>query len=208
MFSLVNKHEEFFDFLITASENFHKGCQMVKDVLHYPAKLDRSIKDVSTLKHETNHITHDITVKMRHVFITPIDREDFYLLSSKVNDCVDNIQDVVLSLRLYHAGVATKPPLQMADILIQMSAEMIVLFRLLKDIDKNEAEITVRTRKLNALESDGDSVYRQAISDLFDGTHDVMESIRWKEILETMEDTCNSAEEVGNLIKEVVMKYA
>ena len=208
MFSLVNKHEEFFDFLITSAENFHKGCVLAKSVLQDPTKLDRAIKEVSDLKHQTNRVTHEITVKMRHVFITPIDREDFFLLASKVNDCVDDIQDVVLSLRLYHAGIATDPPLKMADILINMSSEMTVLFRLLKDIDKNEAEITVRTRKLNSLESDGDTVYRAAISDLFDGTHDAMECIRWKEILETMESTCNAAEVVGNLIKEVVMKYA
>ena len=35
-----------------------------------------------------------------------------------------------------------------------------------------------------------------------------MEIIRWKEIMEAMEDTANRTERVGNLIKEVVMKYA
>ena len=99
-------------------------------------------------------------------------------------------------------------PIRMADILVEMSEEMIVLFRLLKDIDKNEVEIGQRTRKLNSLESEGDAVYRQAISELFEGGHDVMDIIRWKEIMEAMEDTANRAEKVANLIKEVVMKYA
>ena len=43
---------------------------------------------------------------------------------------------------------------------------------------------------------------------MFDGTHEVMEIIRWEEIMEAMEDTAYRAEQVGNLIKEVVMKYA
>lgn len=30
MFSLVNKHEEFFDFLVTNAEYFHKGTVMAK----------------------------------------------------------------------------------------------------------------------------------------------------------------------------------
>lgn len=98
--------------------------------------------------------------------------------------------------------------LRMADILVNMSSELIVLFRLLKEIDKNETEIGERARKLNALESEGDEVYRNTISALFDGTHEVMEIIRWKEIMEAMEETANRAEKVGNLIKEVVMKYA
>ena len=145
---------------------------------------------------------------MQHVFITPIDREDFYLLTSSLDDCVDDIQDVIMSLKLYHAGIGWELPFRMADILIDMSGEMIVLFRLLKDIDKNEQEILQRARKLNELESEGDEVYRKVIFDLFDGTHEVMEIIRWKEIMEAMENACDQAEKVANLIKEVVMKYA
>ena len=63
-------------------------------------------------------------------------------------------------------------------------------------------------RKINRLESEADTIYRAIISDLFDGTHEAVEIIRWKEIMETMEETADQAERVGNLIKEVVMKYA
>ena len=79
---------------------------------------------------------------------------------------------------------------------------------MLKNIDKNETELTERTRKINSLESEADTIYRDVISDLFDGSHDAVDIIRWKEIMETMEDTADQAERVGNLIKEVVMKYA
>lgn len=61
---------------------------------------------------------------------------------------------------------------------------------------------------MNQLESEADEVYRTVISDLFDGSHEVMEIIRWKEIMETMETAADQAEKVGNIIKEVVMKYA
>lgn len=208
MFSLVNKHEEFFDFLVTNAEYFHKGTLMAREVLQDPSKLEKYSKEVKNLEHAADKVTHDISAKMRHVFITPIDREDFFMLTSTLDDCVDDVQDVVLSLKLYHAGIGWELPIRMADILVEMSEEMIVLFRLLKDIDKNEMEIGQRTRKLNSLESEGDAVYRQAISELFEGGHDVMDIIRWKEIMEAMEDTANRAEKVANLIKEVVMKYA
>ena len=74
--------------------------------------------------------------------------------------------------------------------------------------EQNETEITERARKINRLESEADTIYRAIISDLFDGTHEAVEIIRWKEIMETMEETADQAERVGNLIKEVVMKYA
>lgn len=208
MFSLVNKHEEYFDFLVTNSEYFKKGTQMVKAVLQDPSRLEKYSEEIRNIEKAADEVTHSIAEKMQHVFITPIDREDFYLLTSSLDDCVDDIQDVIMSLKLYHAGIGWELPFRMADILIDMSGEMIVLFRLLKDIDKNEQEILQRARKLNELESEGDEVYRKVIFDLFDGTHEVMEIIRWKEIMEAMENACDRAEKVANLIKEVVMKYA
>lgn len=208
MFSLVNKHEEYFDFLVTNSEYFKKGTQMVKAVLQDPSRLEKYSEEIRHIEKAADAVTHDIAEKMQHVFITPIDREDFYLLTSSLDDCVDDIQDVIMSLKLYHAGIGWELPFRMADILIEMSEEMIVLFRLLKDIDKNEQEILQRARKLNQLESEGDEIYREVIFDLFDGNHEVMEIIRWKEIMEALENTCDRAEKVGNLIKEVVMKYA
>lgn len=208
MFSLVNKHEEFFDYLVTNAEYFHKGTVMVREVMHDLSKLDRYIKDARELEHAADAVTTEILARMKRVFITPIDREDFYMLTSNLDDCVDDMQDVVLSLKLYHAGLSGEQPLRMADILVEMSSELIVLFRLLKDIDKNEAEIAQRTLRVNQLESEADEVYRTVISDLFDGSHEVMEIIRWKEIMETMETAADQAEKVGNIIKEVVMKYA
>ncbi len=208
MFSLVNKHEEFFDYLVTNAEYFHKGTVMAREVMHDLSKLDRYIKDARELEHAADAVTTEILARMKRVFITPIDREDFYMLTSNLDDCVDDMQDVVLSLKLYHAGLSGEQPLRMADILVEMSSELIVLFQLLKDIDKNEAEIAQRTLRVNQLESEADEVYRTVISDLFDGSHEVMEIIRWKEIMETMETAADQAEKVGNIIKEVVMKYA
>ena len=208
MFSLVNKHEEFFDFLVTNGEYFHKGTLMVKEVLQDPKKLERCAKEAEKIEHLADGVTHEVAAKMKHVFITPLDREDIYLLTSNLDDCVDDIKDVIFTLRIYHAGLGWNRMLRMADILMEMSGELIILFRLLKDIDKNETEITERARKINRLESEADTIYRAIISDLFDGTHDAVEIIRWKEIMETMEETADQAERVGNLIKEVVMKYA
>lgn len=136
MFSLVNKHEEFFDFLVTNGEYFHKGTLMVKEVLQDPKKLERCAKEAEKIEHLADGVTHEVAAKMKHVFITPIDREDFYLLTSNLDDCVDDIKDVIFTLRIYHAGLGWNRMLRMADILIEMSGELIILFRLLKDIDK------------------------------------------------------------------------
>ena len=208
MFSMINKHEEFFDYLVTNAEFFYKGAVLTKEVLKDGTKLDGRIQDVIDLEHAADHVTHEIVMKMKKVFITPIDREDFYNLACNLDDCVDDIQDVLMSVHMYHAGYGGKSPVRMAEILIEMASELKVIFNLLKDIDGNETEISERAVRLNRLESEADRVYREAISDLFDGSHEVMEIVKWKEIIEALENTADQGEKVANLIKEVVMKYA
>ena len=44
MFSLVNKHEEFFDFLVTNAEYFHKGTLMAKEVLQDPDEAGKILE--------------------------------------------------------------------------------------------------------------------------------------------------------------------
>ena len=44
MFSLVNKHEEFFDYLVSNARNFHKSVLLAKEVLQDISTLER--KDV------------------------------------------------------------------------------------------------------------------------------------------------------------------
>lgn len=208
MFSLVNKHEEFFDYLVSNAQNFHKSVLLAKEVLQDISTLERNGREATKLEHAGNKLTIDIVTRMKKVFITPIDREDFYALTRRLDDCVDDMKDVVLSLRIYHANNTWSEPLKMVNILEKMSGEMIELMRLLKDIDKNEKEIAAHARQLNKLESEADVIYRGAISELFDGTHEIIDIIRWKEIMGGLEDTANQAENVGNLVKEVVMKYA
>lgn len=208
MFSLVNKHEEFFDFLVSNAQNFYKGALLCREVLLDVSKLERNCREVSKLEHAGNELTMEIIAKMKKVFITPIDREDFYLLTRTLDDCVDDMKDAVLSLRIYHASSSWDKPLEMAEILVKMGEELSVLMRLLKDVDANEAELAKHARAVNKLESDADVVYRNAVSQLFDGTHEVIDIIRWKEIMESLETTANQAENVANLCKEVIMKYA
>lgn len=208
MFSLVNKHEEFFDYLVLNAQNFHKSVLLAKEVLQDISTLERNGREATKLEHAGNKITIDIVARMKKVFITPIDREDFYLLTRRLDDCLDDVKDVVLSLRIYHASASWDEPIKVVEILEKMAVQLVEVMRLLKDIDKNEKEIAQCTRVINQLESEADVIYRVAISELFDGTHEIIDIIRWKEIMEGLETTANQVENVGNLIKEVVMKYA
>lgn len=65
-----------------------------------------------------------------------------------------------------------------------------------------------RANNLSKLESEVDDIYRRELSRLFSGDVEILDVVRWKDILETLEEASDHVEELANAIKEVTMKYA
>ena len=102
----------------------------------------------------------------------------------------------------------TPAAVDIVDQLELMGKELRDIFSLLKNIDKNEAELMERANRLSKIETEVDNIYRREISRIFNGEMDLLDIIRWKDVLGTLEDTSDEVEELGNIIKEVTMKYA
>ena len=61
---------------------------------------------------------------------------------------------------------------------------------------------------IDKLESEGDHVFRGELAYLFENFKDPIELIKWKDLLEGLEDTLDHCEKMADLLKGVVMKYA
>lgn len=208
MFSISNKHEEFFDYLMENAENFYLGALIAQEAMTDITKLPQHLDDIVNLEHKSDAINQDIIHKLSVIFITPIDREDFYRLTCHLEECIDCLQGALMRLNMYHIDSLISSAGKIMAQIVTMSEELKVLFSLLKNIDRNEAELMARADHLGKLESEVDHIYREEISNLFDGTKDLFDVIRWKDILGTLEDTADKVEELSNIIKEVTMKYA
>ena len=85
---------------------------------------------------------------------------------------------------------------------------MLKALELLKDIKKNQHAILDCTRNIENIESEGDRIYRKEVAHLFESTLNPIEVIKWKEVLEFLEDTLDRCEDTADLLRGVVMKYA
>lgn len=208
MFSISNKHEKFFDYLMNNAKNFHRGAVIAKEVMKDVTSIHLYIKEVVKLEHTSDKINQDIIMKLCRVFITPIDREDFYKLTCHLEDCIDQLHGSLMRVSLYHLTKSSPAAEQIAEQLELMGQELTHIFALLKDIDKHEAELMERANRLSKMETNVDNIYRREISRIFQGDEPLLDVIRWKDILGTLEDASDAVEHLGNIIKEVTMKYA
>ena len=61
--------------------------------------------------------------------------------------------------------------------------------------------------EINRIENEADRVYKDAIGRLFEEERDPITLIKWKEILSLLEQATDRAEDVANLLENVVVKH-
>ena len=209
MFKFKHKDAEFFDLFVESAGYFYKGALLMNEVMMDYSKADAKMDEIVDLEHEADAINDKIIDKLNQTFITPIDREDIYALANGLDDGVDFLQGTLQRMVMYHTeGPVKQGATALTKLLIESTQEIIKAFTLLKNIKDNQQEILKCTHKIGKLESEGDLLYRKEVAALFEREKDAVEVIKWKDILEYLENTLDHCEDVADMIRGVVMKYA
>jgi uncharacterized protein len=199
---IAPRDREFFDLFEEAGGNIGRATGLLEEMLReYPERSELA-REILICEQEGDRITHDIIRRLNQTFVTPIDREDIYALSSALDDVVDYTEEVADYLGLYKIEAPMSQAQELAKVLNQCGrqiAEAMPRLRGFKDI-------THYTVELNRLENDGDRIVREAIASLFDTGIDPMVVIRWKDIFERLEDAIDAAEHVANILEGIVIK--
>ena len=73
---------------------------------------------------------------------------------------------------------------------------------------KDPKAVMAANRQLKMLEEEGDAVYHEAVENLFSTSTDAIEVIKWKELLDKIEDAIDQCEDVGNTLQSIALKNA
>ena len=195
MFNFKNKDSEFFDLFLESAQYFHKCAVMMDEVMQDYSKAEAKMREIIDLEHEADAVNDRIIDKLNQTFITPIDREDIYALANGLDDGVDFLQGTLQRVVMYHIGGVRDSAIALTKLLIECTEE-------------NQNEILKCTHRISSLESEGDRVYRNEVANLFENLKDPIELIKWKDLLEYLEDTLDHCEKVADMVRGVVMKYA
>lgn len=202
------KSNEFFILFEESADYFYQATLLLDEVMMDHRKADIKVKEINDLEHRADKVNDAIIDKLNQTFITPIDREDIYAIANGLDDGVDQLQGMLQRIVIYHTGEAREGALRLTKLLIESTAEIKRAAALLNAISKNQNEILAITSKIDKLESEGDHVFRGELAYLFEYVKDPIELIKWKDLLEGLEDTLDHCERMADLLKGVVMKYA
>jgi predicted phosphate transport protein (TIGR00153 family) len=199
----------FFDLLEAAASNAYQASQLFDleirtgDPVRF-AELRRQMKD---LEHAGDDITREIMDRLNHTFVTPIEREDIMELAHALDDVVDKIHAVCERLILYRISHVMPAVTEMSSIIVEGSGEILHLIRSLRNMT-NQKEIRDRIQRVHTLENKADSIYHAGLAQIFENPKDPIELIKWKELLEQIEDATDKIELVAKVVGSTVMRNA
>jgi len=208
MFHFAEKDTEFFDLFVESAKYFYQGAQMMDEVMMDYSKASDKVKSIIELESQADELNEKIIDKLNIAFITPLDREDIYAIATGLGAGVDILQGTLQRIVMYKTGDAIPGAIRLTKLITEAAHTLMDAFTLLKDVKKNQKELLEKVHKVANLEGEGDRIYRHEVAQLFDEVKDPIELIKWKDILENLEETLDHSEKLAGQIRGVVMKYA
>jgi uncharacterized protein Yka (UPF0111/DUF47 family) len=141
--------------------------------------------------------------RLDRTFITPLDREDIHQLASDLDDVMDAMDGTARRAQIFRLGVAAGR-LRLLEVLQRM---MGVLAEAVSRLKKG-TDVMKYCVEAKQLEEEGDSIYHEALGQLFEKERDAIELIKWKEIYDNLEGTLDQAEDVANVVESITIKHA
>ena len=208
MTTRVKRKEDAFYGILRAYSKDIVACANAYDsvVRGWPESYSR-IPEVKKAEQTCDEHLRSSLQQLADSFITPFDREDLNELVHKMDEVPDLMEDVAARFELFHVSEILPEALRMTEITMAAIAEMDAMFDTLAEFKHDHATID-HIREVKRLEDEGDVVYRGCLGSLFEGHADPIEVIKWKSLLDEMEDVLDAVCDVANVIQGVVMKNA
>jgi predicted phosphate transport protein (TIGR00153 family) len=203
-FKLIPTEEKFFDMFISMAQNAHEASKLLTFMMEKPSEIRETAESIKALEHKGDRMTHDLIIKLNKTFIVPIDREDIYGLSSKLDDVTDLIESIARRLVLFKIREVSDHAVDLAHVLQRSTAAIVTAVSELR----NGMGVMDSCIEINRLEDEADHIYHLALGKLFETETDPINLIKWKELYETLEASLDKCEDVANVIEGIVVKNA
>lgn len=207
MFSLKPKNDFFFIQFRNAAINCHKAALALDDLINNYENVSEKISIIEELEHQGDSIVHETVTNLKKCFITPIDKEDIYILTNKLDNVVDRIQAVAFRLDMLNIEKISETSKILSNKIVECTEKFVVLIAELEKL-KHSDKLKQAIIDINTIENDADDVFRSSVRELFRSDIKDIEKMKSKEIYALLEKTIDTCKDVGEKVEEVTMKHA
>jgi predicted phosphate transport protein (TIGR00153 family) len=205
---LMPKSDDFFADFEAQAALVVEGAILLKALLDDFTDVPRKCQAIKDVEHRADDITHRAFARLHTQFITPFDRSEIHRILSRIDDVLDLADAAAERLGLYDIDVVLPEARALAAVLVEQSRKMEEAVKGLRNMKKDPQRILEACKEMNVLENQADTLTRQTMAKLFKRGNDPLTVIKWKEIIDLIEDATDRAEDVANVIEGIVLEHA
>jgi hypothetical protein len=206
MRSILPHDALFFDQFEKIAGLIVSAAEELEAMLRAGPPWDARARRIKTLEHESDELVHHSLEHLHRTFVTPFDHLDIRKIVEGLDDIIDLTDAASSRIDLYLPKEMQREAVDLAHVLLlsaQQVREIVLRLRNLKKEAKTLQELSV---EVNRLENEADQLRRSALARLFRDGKDVLEVIKWKDILEQIETATDRAEDVADLVGGIVQE--
>ncbi|MDR0482322.1 MAG: DUF47 family protein [Cellulomonadaceae bacterium] len=203
-FKLTPRDTTFFDQFGDLAQYTVEAADLLEQMLTADKSTRKDLaKKIADVETQADAANSAIMTRLNSTFVTPLDRDDIYDLSSSLDDCVDNMEEAADLIVLYEVDELPARVSDVVAVLKQCAELSVAAMPRMRALDK----LDDYWKTIADLERKGDKLHRKLIKQLCDEfTGDVMTFVKLKEIVNCLEDACDSFEEVADVVESIALK--
>jgi predicted phosphate transport protein (TIGR00153 family) len=205
---LLPHDEKFYTFFEESAHNLVLAAELLPKVFRATIQAEReaAVGQMHELEHQGDSVTHKIYAELNATFVTPFDREDIHLLASALDDVMDFIDGSSARFVLYKVKECPPAMMNLVAIIDTSVRELRKGVSLLRDFRKSE-ELQSILKRVNEYENDADTIFEDAIAELFEHEKDPIQIIKLKEIYVSLETATDKCEDAANVMESLLIKH-
>lgn len=195
-------------------ENFAASTALTKKAANYLVKclenykvdnIQQMVSEMHEIEHSADVKKHEMSAALAKAFVTPVDREDLDLLSRQLDDVTDEIEEILQKFYIYDIHSIHPAAIEFAKKIVkacELLCEIMDEFENFKKSKKIHALIV----QLNDVEEECDKLYLASMRELTKESKEVLVTISWRDIYNSLESCVDACENVSECVASVIMK--
>lgn len=201
---LLPRDDQFFELFDQLAGHLTTSARLLDTLFGDASGVAEHVRQIKDVEHKADLLTASVNQRIDKSFITPIDREDIHMLVARLDDVIDLLDGTARRFAMLHITQVLPPARQLAGVLLRAATE---IESAVAEMRKPKA-VTQHVARIKQLEEEGDAIYHEAVGDLFSGSPNPLDVLKWKEMYDTLERAIDSCMGVAQVLQSISLKNA
>ena len=204
---LLPRQDNFFDLFERAADKLVLASQEFSNMLQNLDNQQYYVDSIAKQEQEADQIAHANFELLHKTFITPFDRHDIHELTSTLDDIIDLINRIAQRFPFYQLKIVPEEAIKLSQLSLQATLHLKAAMSYLHNL-KNSVDIFKNCREIDHIENNAHQVVLAGEKKLFMFENDFKEFFKIKEIYAHTKLVINRCQDVGNILKGIILEYS